>query len=391
MLTALTKEGKIYNVAGVKNIRYLQYLKMNRLFFCPVCRERVILKVGSYKIPHFAHQRSASCLSVSEPETLQHMQGKQDLFFWLINQGYVVHLEKYLPKIKQRPDILLSRNGKWFAIEYQCSSISVKLLEERSNGYRSQNITPIWIIGGYPFQKGGNGFYWLNEFHWSFIQATEKNGFIINSYTPENKCFHFLSNISPISSRKVQANYQIKLLSKMIFPIHHFPKLEKIERTDDYWFYNKRQWLNKKIMYGKAFQDPFLLSLYESNCHPQLLPPILGIRVDFMGICQTHPAVWQFYIWLDCLRALKIGERFTFNQVLSAIKKRTSNNHIQFRILPFVPNYYQNRMVYQYLLALVEYSYLSEIRKGIFVLHKTIAFPKTMEEVFSMEKEFVRK
>lgn len=388
MLTALTKEGKTYNLAGMKDVQHIQDLKKNAQFYCPVCKERVILKAGSQKIPHFSHQKSSNCASISEPESIQHMQGKRDLYLWLVNQRFEVHLEKYLPAIKQRPDILLNRNGQWFAVEYQCSPISLTLLIQRTNGYKAQHISPIWILGGYPFQNRKAAYFHLSDFQWSFIQASEAFGLTLFSYTPHSQEFHFLSNISPISSKKVQGTYTTTSLANMTFPIL-FSNTRKPLQINAYWFLQKRKWLEQKIIYGKAFQDPFLLSLYECNCHPLLLPPVLGVPVEYMGVCKTHPSVWQFYIWHDCLRSLNIGERITFKQARNAMENRMKRDQIQFRSLPFVPVAYQNRMLYQYLQTLVHFSYLKEVKKGTFVLHKTITFPKNMEEVILYEKEFL--
>ncbi|KQL54978.1 hypothetical protein AN964_16695 [Heyndrickxia shackletonii] len=389
MLTALTKEGKVYNLAGCKDDYHLDNLKKKVQFYCPVCQEPVILRAGSQKIPHFSHQKSSNCASISEPESLRHMQGKKDLYLWLVNQRFKVYLERYLPRLKQRPDILFNKNGKWFAVEYQCSPISIKLLTQRTNGYAKHHISPIWIMGGYPFQHRKDAFFQLSDFHWSFIQASEKIGLTLFSYTPHSRYFHFLSNISPISSRKVQGTYTKISLDHMTFPILLSNTISQKQPINAYWFLQKRKWLQNKIIYSKAFQDPFLISLYECNSHPSLLPPVIGLPVDYMGVCKTHPVVWQFYIWHDCLRFLKTGDRMTFKQVRNAIESRKRSQHIQFRCLPFVPTSYQNRMIYLYLQTLVHFSYLKEVKKGTFVLHKMITFPKNMEEALLFDKEFL--
>jgi len=389
MLTAQSKDGTIFNLAGRKDVQHLQELKKKVLFYCPICKEQVILKVGTQKIPHFSHLKSSNCTTISEPESIQHMQGKTDLYLWLLGQGFKVHLERYLPKLKQRPDILVSKNGQWFAIEYQCSPISLKTLIQRTKGYTNQHISPIWIIGGNPFQNRKGGYFQLNDYHWSFVQASETFGLNLFSYTPQTQQFHFLSNISPISSRKVQGTYSKTSLRNMTFPILFSNPYKPKQQVNAYWFLQKRKWLQQKLIYGRAFQDTFLLTLYECACHPLLLPPAIGLPVDYMGVCKTHPTVWQFYIWSDCLRFLKTGERITFEQIINAIKNRKKDQHIQFRDLPFVHHSYRNRMIYLYLRTLVHLSYFKEVKKGTFVLHKTITIPKNMEEVILYEKEFL--
>ena len=52
--------------------------------------------------------------------------------------GYSVQPEAYLSDLKQRPDVLVKRQGRNdLALEYQCAPITPKRLVERSNGYRS--------------------------------------------------------------------------------------------------------------------------------------------------------------------------------------------------------------------------------------------------------------
>ncbi|MGV3466747.1 MAG: competence protein CoiA [Heyndrickxia sp.] len=390
MLTAQSKDGTIYNLAGRKDLQYLQDLKKKVLFYCPICKEPVILKAGTQKIPHFSHRKTSNCTFTSEPESIQHMQGKADLYLWLLKQGFTVHLERYLPKIKQRPDILVNRNGQWFAIEYQCSPISLKTLIHRTNGYATHRIKSIWVLGGYPFHHSKGGYFQLSDFHWSFIKASETSGLILFSYTPQTQHFHLLSNISPYSSRKVQGTYSKTPLDNATFPILFSNSNQQKQQIDTFWFSQKRKWLQQKLIYGKAFQDPFLLSLYECTCHPLLLPPAIGLPVNYMGVCKTHPAVWQFYIWRDSIRSLKIGERVTFKHVINGVENRKKVHHIQFRELPFVHRSYRNRMIYLYLQMLVQLSYLKEVKKGTFELHKTITFPKNMEEVILYEKEFLQ-
>ncbi len=48
-------------------------------FFCPECQEQVIVKKGSYKIHHFAHQPSSDC-TYGTGESEEHRQAKYHIY-----------------------------------------------------------------------------------------------------------------------------------------------------------------------------------------------------------------------------------------------------------------------------------------------------------------------
>jgi competence CoiA-like predicted nuclease len=243
-------------------------------------------------------------------------------------------------------------------------------------------------LGGNPYQHKYEQIYQLTDFQWSFIQASEKSGLCLFSYSPDDQHFHFLTHITSISSRKVTAVYSNRSLLKTSFPIY-FPINEHTQYFDENWIKCKRNWIQQKLIYGEGFKDPFFLTMYECLLHPLLLPPIIGFPVSFMGVCKTHPASWQFYIWYDSLRHLNVGDKIHYNHIQKGIDRRVALHHIQFRNPPFVPQTYRKRMIYHYLQVLVKNSYLKEIRKGIFILNRTITFPNNMEEAIVVENEFL--
>lgn len=134
-----------------------QYICANRAiksqkYCCPGCQEQVILKVGDVNQPHFAHYSGTVCATFTENETAQHLSGKLQLAEKFKKYGHV-QIEAVLPEINQRPDILITLKERKVAVEYQCSPISQKRLDERNAGYSSQNIQVIWILGQNYFEK----------------------------------------------------------------------------------------------------------------------------------------------------------------------------------------------------------------------------------------------
>ncbi|MHC5268713.1 competence protein CoiA [Enterococcus sp. LJL98] len=109
------------------------------LIFCPGCTGEVIYKQGPSTMPHFAHRSRAECASFSEGETLEHLKGK-----WLLHQSAPQsQLEAYLSDLKQRPDLLWGK----CAIEFQCSTLPIQRLVERTQNYWQHAYVPWWILG----------------------------------------------------------------------------------------------------------------------------------------------------------------------------------------------------------------------------------------------------
>src|SRR5699024_9596828 len=92
-------------------------------YYCPACHQPVYLRRGRGKVAHFAHRPGADC-AVSEGETSAHLRGKQQLFNYFQVQGLRPRLEVYLPVINQRPDILVWRDRRLVAVEFQCSPLT---------------------------------------------------------------------------------------------------------------------------------------------------------------------------------------------------------------------------------------------------------------------------
>ncbi|HDK7176583.1 TPA: hypothetical protein PTV31_003200 [Clostridium botulinum] len=120
---------------------------------CPVCNSNMIYCHGDFKIPYFRHEKDSDCPNIySEGVTQEHLKGVQCIYKWLKNQEAVMNLqlEKWIPEIRQRPDIYFeieeNKEIKKYAIEFQCSPIATKY-NERHNLYRLNNINDIWILG----------------------------------------------------------------------------------------------------------------------------------------------------------------------------------------------------------------------------------------------------
>lgn len=121
-----------YSAQEVRNLRY----------YCPTCQGELVFKHGQIKIPHFAHRSKCDCQGFSEGETAEHLRGKKIIYEWEKDK---CQLEAPLKALQQRPDILYQQS---LAIEFQCSSLPIRRLHERIEGYRKNGYLQWWILGG---------------------------------------------------------------------------------------------------------------------------------------------------------------------------------------------------------------------------------------------------
>lgn len=114
---------------------------------CPACGGQYTYNHGKVRIRYFKHI-NMECNEFSEPETEEHITGKQALYKWLLNQNGVsdVVLEGWIKSTKQRPDIMFKYFGQPCVMEYQCSPISSEYID-RHNLYNNAGIIDIWICG----------------------------------------------------------------------------------------------------------------------------------------------------------------------------------------------------------------------------------------------------
>ncbi len=348
------------------------------------------MKAGEIRIPHFAHKKNSDCTSgFSEPESHQHLEGKRHLNEFFIRQGLEPSLEHYLPAIRQRPDLLVNFMGRTYAVEYQCSPLSRNSLLDRTQGYIKEGIIPLWILGGYPYQKmKKTPAYELTDFHWSLAKQKAESGLTLISFHPTNQMVYQLSNITPLSSRKVLANLQSQSLTHLSLPFQ-FPQVSK-HWTSEYWFQEKKKWIERKVRFGNIVSDSFLKDVYTSGNNPFLLPLICGLPVPTMENIQEHPVQWQFYIFEDCLKDLKIGQCISLKYIKQKMRLRMKRGDLRQRNFPLKSDYFWDEAIDHYFCLLMELEYFTRESEHLFKMAKVISASKQMEERQSLEEIIIR-
>ncbi|WP_086312219.1 competence protein CoiA [Enterococcus sp. 7F3_DIV0205] len=148
MLNAYSKDNDIVTLLHLSR-EEIEELK-DQLYYCPACNHPVRIKNGKVKVPHFSHYNNSTCSIYSEGETIEHLALKEVFAKWCEKESIEYELEKYLPELNQRPDLLIGK----LALEIQCSSLSTQRLVERTRNYQKHGYIPVWICGKKLFSKG---------------------------------------------------------------------------------------------------------------------------------------------------------------------------------------------------------------------------------------------
>ncbi|MDS9470378.1 competence protein CoiA [Sporosarcina pasteurii] len=293
-------EGKYFTLTGSMKRNELRALRKREVFFCPQCNEKVLLKVGDIVIPHFAHQQDSVCRSMfSEGESTEHLLGKQQLYEFLQQIKHLdVRLEPYFKKLAQRPDVLVTTTSEVIPIEFQCSQIPLRQIAERTKGYMSAGMNPIWILRTpHKLQKLPQGIttYSLSQFEERFLTDTSE-GLVFLTYEPYTKKFHYLSSLLHVSGRQFIGKHRVLSLDKQCFPFVRPKPLTREEIQNYYTLHSslRNKYLKSRIFYNrKGIHNAFLRMCYELKLIPSELPAWIGVPIAFKNIFTEHAAEWQ--------------------------------------------------------------------------------------------------
>ena len=386
MLTAKNQDGILITLPEKIPREALISVKNHQTFYCPCCESEVIIKAGDKKIPHFAHKKNPLCTASSEAESAYHLTGKRQLFNWLQSNQITSQLEAYLPEIKQRADILVTSVKGVYAVEFQCSIISVKDFVKRTALYLKIGVIPIWILAEKNLRRDKADTFMLSGFHWQFLNETFKRPLIV-TYCPEKGHMGFLQHLTPFSARTTYAAFvRVKLASlrPCTLPIINEPLLLKT------WFAKRKSWslfsmrrINRK--------DRYYAALYNNSLSPATLPFEIGLPVKGMWAIETPAVKWQGWLYMDVLHTREKGEFVTFNQVLYAFRKRQRKGDIKLRALALLPDLDCTAIIKEYLDLLVGLGYLKEETAGNYSVCELIQIPQNDIEVENLEKSLYLK
>ncbi|WP_010649994.1 competence protein CoiA [Oceanobacillus massiliensis] len=324
MLQAINKNGRVTTLAIMKREVIEKMKKEGEKFYCPVCKQPVIMKAGIKMIAHFAHQSISDCPSSEGGEGIYHEQGKLILYEWLKKHAMNVQLETYLPLIKQRPDILLSINDKKIAIEFQCARIPNEEIRKRNQGYKSAGIIPIWIVGANQFNRYNQNSLKMDLFTRQFLhQFSQDSPLAIYFFDPSTAHIAIVQDVFITNNTRAIGKIKIMPLKQLKFPdLFQFNLFSPIELMH-LWSDEKRQFRlrTSQRLYGAEFS--WRKWLYSKGYHPQNLPSAVHLPITSQHQMNTPLWNWQSKICLEIIHPHPIGGLISLEYIAHVLKTRT--------------------------------------------------------------------
>lgn len=318
-------------------------------YFCPGCHERVFLKKGKIIQAHFAHFTNSTCSLFSEGETQEHLAGKKLLFEWFSNEKIPCQLEAYLPELKQRPDLLIWPDEDTpVAIEFQCSSLSIEKMLERTAGYQKNGYEVLWIAGS-KFQLRKQ----LTPFQQVFLRSHSILGLYFICLREDKKVFEVYANISVDQP----GGYFKK--RQMIVDFHGLRKLfrkpestiQASNTTNSFSYQKSHEYLIK----GRLYQNPKMIEfqkyIYYHDYSLISLPKEAYIPIENEWIIKTIPHFWKT-ILLEWIKEKGDGEIFSKKEFDTKIQDMKKNQEIDFYLSPFIEDSTKEKIFSSYLAAL---------------------------------------
>lgn len=289
ILTALVK-GRLFTLQAYHTRQQLIQLRRDCTFQCPACEAPVVLKVGTTKIPHFAHLQQFSCTPGSEPETPLHLLGKSRLASFFHAKKIPVHVEHYLPRIKQRPDLLAGNS----AIEIQCSPLPAEQVIKRSQGYAKMGLHPVWIRGTEHIPAPGLGVFQIRPFEQAMFRGTQFHPHLLQ-FNPDHSLFVYYSNLFYIQGNRWVAKAS---LLPMIEQVHPFAVPKKLNETEYYQAaalmrVERNKYIRSQLFAKNRMRNPFWRLSYELQLDREAIPEIFGLPLTGGHLFLEPPLLWQ--------------------------------------------------------------------------------------------------
>ncbi|MBD8067516.1 hypothetical protein F7888_00850 [Bacillus sp. PS06] len=391
MLVAINEYGQSISLLDHYDVRTLRELRNTQNFFCPICKKEVQLKIGQKKVSHFSHYQLAECTIDHEAETETHLTGKQQLFTWLKQQYEITKLEPYLKSIAQRPDILIEKNDKAIAIEFQCSRLSDSSFQKRTLSYLDSQITPIWMINASHLKQVSTYQFTMSPFIWQFLTKFNHQYPTIIYYSPQKQSFYQLSSIIPFSPTLSFGQLNETKLNDISLDVLLYRKSHTAFQHFQYlWIQQKVQFRLHFSIYPQKNQRRLLLALYQNRMSPSLIPAEAGLPCPTMYWIHTSSCIWQLWIIIDSLLNLKIGEIVGFKTVYRAFCNRVRTKDIIVRTLPLVTsNSHVSFAVMEYLQMLCKVNILEKVSKTDFRKRSNFTIPVNDSQSFEVDRKVI--
>lgn len=356
---------------GGSRISAADYQVGTNKLLCPGCKEAVFFKNGKQKLPHFAHYAHSDCRQFSEGETTLHLLGKQNLFDWLKKQKVQVEMEAWLPKLKQRPDLLVKTNdNRKIAIEYQCSPISTEDLLDRTKGYQENGYEVIWL-GGNDYRVQNQ----LTERHSRFMQYGKTFKLCVTIYDSLKDGFYFYHDFYYNIANQLQYKETFIPLFSITLPIflaffHGEGKRQK--KNVSHQTYSKAMPQTKRLSLVQRTDEThrlFLENVYLARQSIQSLPAWLFTLPRKTVLYQTPNYIWKFNFLL-WVQKKPLHSTIQKEDILQFLRSQLADKNLSIQTTLFVPNDILLSPLYLFLEELEKKGYVKQTRPSFWQICK---------------------
>lgn len=355
-------------------------------YLCPACQEAVFLKNGLQNQAHFAHYAHSSCAVFSEGETSEHLSGKKLLYEWFKKQNIPCQMEAYLPKLQQRPDLLIWLEPDWpVAIEFQCSSLSSEKMRERTEGYLQNGYDIFWITGK-KFQLKKR----ITSFQRLFLNQHPVLGLYFLFLDSEKRQLEICYQVS----RPQPGGYctfdthQINLEQQTV-PLREIVELiaDKEEKIQKPFSYLKS---HDYLVRGRLYQSPKMVEfqkyIYYRGDSLISLAKEVYFPVQNEWLIQTIPHFWKYKI-LEWINLIGVGGFFSKREFEAKIKEMERQKEILFYFTPILSEKMKKGILYHYLALLTEQHLITPISANEWtVLHLPHSYSNEREKIADFEQ-----
>ncbi|WP_225744366.1 competence protein CoiA [Marinilactibacillus sp. Marseille-P9653] len=341
---------------GARNLKKL---------YCPTCKQSVFLKKGALKVPHFSHYKKEACESFSEGETMEHLNGKLQLYTILKNYKLNVELEAYLPNLKQRPDILLNIEQRKIAIEFQCSQLPIQKMLERTRNYLKHGYQPYWILGDRFFKNTQ-----MTQLKRSFIRFNPKCGLYLLHYKAEKNRLEIIHSFDKKANRiwnTEKTTISDRNLVQIFLDDFSFTERVSEKRVENFSLYHAHLNLQKQMAYSNPGIRNFASLLYSESESLMSMPIEVYYPLDNQWIVLTEPVEWKYrlLVWVEKHESHQI---ITEKRLFSYIEELRKQEKLLLSKMPLLQKDYFYQIFMSYMKILVEMKILRELRAKKWVI-----------------------
>lgn len=300
MLVALDAEQSVITLTHTLSRTALQKLREVQSFFCPQCKEPLVLKIGHVKIPHFAHQKNSSCDSFfTEGESKMHLLGKQQLYMWFQRLALDVQLEPYLSDLQQRPDLLVAKKQVPYAIEFQCSRLSQERFVTRTVGYEAHAIAPVWLLSTPSEKYKQQGIIKISINHFQRLFLKDRQLPYLVTYDVDSQTFYYISHLCLYKGQQYFGLGQAIPLAQQVFPFY-VPRSVSFEQFQmimtRYQQENSRHLQGYLLLSRAGVNDALLRAIYELKLDREALPRFVGVYIKGQEHFSKPAVEWQILL-----------------------------------------------------------------------------------------------